>query len=173
MQPGTKSLLFGVHQFILHPLFLAVAWTKLYGFPFDPRLWVAFFVHDIGYWGMPNMDGEEGQQHPVLGGKIMARLFGKEWGDFTRFHSRHYARLENQLPSKLCAADKLVLIVTPVWLYMFLVKLSGEWQEYVERAVAEDFITDPDIQTWYWKLRAHWINEVKRLQPESSIKYKY
>ena len=48
MKVGTKSVLFGAHAFWLHPFFVAVAWTRLYGFPWDPRLWVAFFVHDLG-----------------------------------------------------------------------------------------------------------------------------
>src|SRR3990167_10895950 len=48
---GTKSVLFGAHQFLIHPWFVAWAWWKLYGFPFDPRLWVAFYVHDIGCLG--------------------------------------------------------------------------------------------------------------------------
>lgn len=71
MKIGTKSVLFGAHCFLLHPFFVAIAWTKLYGFPFDPRLWIAFFVHDLGYWGKPNMDGPEGEAHVELGAKIM------------------------------------------------------------------------------------------------------
>ena len=68
MKVGTKSVLFGAHQFLIHPPFVALAWWKLYGFPFDPRLWVAFYVHDIGYLGKPNMDGSEGESHVELGG---------------------------------------------------------------------------------------------------------
>lgn len=75
MKTGTKSLLFGAHQFILHPIFVAAAWIKLYGFPFDLRIWVAFLVHDFGYWGKPNMDGTEGERHPETGAKIMHWLF--------------------------------------------------------------------------------------------------
>lgn len=71
MKIGTKSVLFGAHCFFLHPFFVARAWCHLYGFPFDPRLWIAFFVHDLGYWGKPNMDGPEGETHVELGGSIM------------------------------------------------------------------------------------------------------
>ena len=70
MRVGTKSVLFGAHCFFLHPWFVAAAWWRLYGFPWDPRLWVAFFVHDIGYLGKPNMDGPEGESHPELGARI-------------------------------------------------------------------------------------------------------
>lgn len=75
MNVGTRSLLFGYHCFFLHPWFVALGWWKLYGFPWDPRLWVAFFVHDLGYWGKPNIDGPESESHVELGAKIMGRLF--------------------------------------------------------------------------------------------------
>jgi len=66
MHMGTKSLLFGYHQLLLHPLFVWAGWLKLYGWTWDPRVVLAFFVHDIGYFGKPNMDGLEGKQHPFL-----------------------------------------------------------------------------------------------------------
>lgn len=75
MNIGTKSILFGAHCFFIHPWFVALAWWRLYGFPFDARLWVAFFVHDLGYWGKPNMDGPEGEVHPFTGAGIMSWLF--------------------------------------------------------------------------------------------------
>lgn len=71
MKIGTKSVLFGAHCFFLHPFFVAIAWIKLYGFPFDPRVWLAFFVHDLGYWGKPNMDGPEGERHVEFGAKVL------------------------------------------------------------------------------------------------------
>src|SRR5690348_11894818 len=45
---GTKSVICGAHCFFLHPWFVALAWWKLYGFPWDPRLWFAFWLHDLG-----------------------------------------------------------------------------------------------------------------------------
>ena len=71
MRVGTKSVLFGAHQFLIHPWFVAAAWWRLYGFPWDPRLWVAFFVHDLGYLGKPNMDGPEGERHVEFGARVM------------------------------------------------------------------------------------------------------
>lgn len=168
MRIGTRSLLFGAHQFALHPFFLAIAWWKLYGFPIDPRLWVAFIVHDWGYWGRNNMDGEEGQRHPELGGRIMARLFGAEWGDFTRLHSRYYAKIEDREPSPLCAADKLVLLVTPRWLYLPLVQLSGEAVEYRALFAAWKGVETVTLEEWYEGLREHWAKEVVRLAPKTS-----
>lgn len=74
MKIGTKSILFGAHQFIIHPMFTAIAWWRLYGFPFDPRLWIAFFLHDLGYFGKPNMDGLRGEMHPTWAAPIWQRM---------------------------------------------------------------------------------------------------
>ncbi len=82
MRVGTKSILFGAHAFWLHPFIVALAWWKLYGFPRAPWLWVVFFVHDLGYWGLPNMDGDGGGQHPRWGAHVMYWIQGM-WLYFT------------------------------------------------------------------------------------------
>jgi hypothetical protein len=96
MKVGTRSVLFGAHCFFLHPWFVAAAWWRLYGFPWDPRLWVAFAVHDIGYIGKTNMDGEEGETHPELGAAIMFRFFDVENADGP-VRGRWFARVVNAL----------------------------------------------------------------------------
>lgn len=141
MKVGTKSVLFGAHAFWLHPWFVAYGWYKLYGFPWDLRLWVAFFVHDLGYWGTPNMDGAEGEQHPRLGAKIMGWLFDelcgitpyrqKTWYQFSFYHSRYLAKIYATDPSRLCFADKMAFVVTPRWLYVPMTMLTGEVYEYM------------------------------------------
>jgi hypothetical protein len=140
MKVGTKSLLFGVHAFWLHPIFVFIAWTKLFGFPKDPRLWIAFFVHDLGYWGKKNMDGKgEGEIHPELGARIMKKLFdGKSeikytyWYNFMLYHSRFYAKNDNRPISKLCIADKYVFCIQPKWMYLPMATWSGEIYEYMD-----------------------------------------
>lgn len=152
MRIGTKSVLFGAHTFWLHPWFVALAWWKLYGFRpvvirrslvnppgittslWDPRLWLAFFVHDIGYLGKPNMDGPEGEGHPQVGARIMYRLFGAPWEDLVLYHSRYLAKRDGRRYSVLCVADKLAIALTPAWLYLPLVHLSGEIEEYMGKA---------------------------------------
>ena len=131
MNIGTKSVLFGVHQFLIHPWFVALAWWRLYGFPWDARLWFAFFLHDLGYLGKPNMDGPEGETHPVLGARIMRALFGERWYWFTLLHSRYYARRHGRPFSRLCVADKLAFAITPRWLYLLQGNLTGEIGEYM------------------------------------------
>lgn len=78
MKIGTKSVLFGAHCLLIHPLFVAAAWIKLYGVP--PRgerlpVLAACLLHDLGYVGSPNMDGPEGERHVEWGAQAMTRLF--------------------------------------------------------------------------------------------------
>ena len=135
MNVGTKSILFGVHCFAIHPIMIFVAWWRLYGFPWDPRLWVAFLVHDIGYWGKPNMDGPEGELHPYAGARIMGRLFGEDWYWFTLLHSRYLAKKLDRQPSKLAIADKYVAVIEPSWLYLPRAIASGEINDYFEQGI--------------------------------------
>lgn len=172
MKLGTKSLLFGAHQFLIHPLFVFIAWCKLYGFPFDPRLHLAFIIHDWGYWGKPNMDGKEGSKHPEWAANIMYRIFDIKlndqlysylyrnnldpnkfelrWFRFCLYHSRYYAKKENANPSKLCFADKLATVLEPKWLYLLKVKLTGEYKEYM--AISKQRINAGQPQAKYANL---------------------
>jgi hypothetical protein len=163
MKLGTKSLLFGAHAFWLHPWFVALGWLKLYGFrriplgsvhyvtrecggmPYEEavvertsilsaRLWFAFVLHDIGYWGAANMDGVEGKAHPYRGARWMGMLFGESWSNFVLRHSRSMARWLNRAPSALCHADKLAFNLTPRWLYLAMTRATGELNEYMDRA---------------------------------------
>lgn len=143
MKIGTKSLLFGAHQVFIHPWFVATAWWKLYGFPADIRLWFAFFLHDIGYWQSPNMDGPEGERHVEWAANVMERWFGAEWGDFCRYHSRFYAKRDGKPFSRLCVADKLSLVLTPAWLYLPMVRATGEINEYWELSKARTAAGEP------------------------------
>lgn len=132
MKIGTKSVLFGAHCFFLHPFFVFAAWWKLYGFPYDPRLWVAFIVHDLGYIGKPNMDGDEGEEHPYWGAMLMGTLFGKKWFDFTLYHSRFLAKRNGAQYSRLCVADKYAFNLQWRWLYLLMVNATGEISEYMQ-----------------------------------------
>lgn len=173
MKIGTKSVLFGAHCFILHPWFVAYAWWKLYGFPFDPRLWIAFFVHDLGYIGKPNMDGEEGEQHPYFGAFLMGFLFGKKWFDFTLYHSRFLAKRNNAQYSKLCVADKLAIAITPAWLYLPMVKFTGEIEEYMKDAEVNSggrVIARYNGAMWYAKVQEYvkeWVEEHKHIKEDT------
>ncbi len=185
MKMGTRSILFGVHQFLIHPWIVAYAWWKLYGFPFDPRLWIAFFFHDLGYWGKPNMDGPEGDRHPEWAAKVMGRLFGQEWSDFCLYHSRFYAKRDGKQYSKLCVADKLALGLEPWWLYIPRAVLSGEIHEYMalrggrndskykgepNSEQVEKLVTSTSYRTWYSGVQMYireWVEEHKDLKDDT------
>jgi len=167
MKIGTRSVLFGVHCFLIHPWFVALGWWCTYGFPFDPRLWVAFFVHDLGYFGKPNMDGDEGELHPYFGAKIMS-IFGKKWELFTLYHSRFLAKKNNEQFSKLCIADKMAIVVTPWWLYLPFALLTGEIHEYRKNAEKLNPGSGATYATsnkeWYLSVQKYiksWIDEHK------------
>ena len=173
MKIGTKSILFGAHQFAIHPWFVAWAWWKLYGFPFDPRLWIAFFVHDIGYWGKPNMDGPEGELHPYIGAKIML-IFGREWYYFSLYHSRFLAKQCNANFSKLCVADKLAICLTPAWLYLPMVNWTGEIKEYMKDAAIGQYKTmnlnTENQLAWFNSVKEYllkWVEEHKNLKEDN------
>ena len=176
MKIGTKSILFGYHCFYIHPFFVAYAWWLLYGFPWDPRLWVAFFVHDLGYWGKPNMDGSEGEEHPYLGAKIMSRLFdngSRKWYHFTLYHSRFLAKKENAHFSKLCVADKLAIVLTPSWIYLPMINWTGEIKEYMadaERNSNGMIAIQQSQQIWLAQVKDYvrkWVEEHKDLKHDS------
>jgi hypothetical protein len=120
-------------------------------------------VHDLGYWQIEQMDDTIGQTHPLLGGRIMGALFGAAWGDFTRLHSRYYARREGRPPSPLCAADKLATARVPLWLYLLQCRLSGELAEYLAFARQDGFYTGEDPAEWARRLQAHFAAEAYRL----------
>ncbi len=160
MQVGTKSILFGVHQFLLHPPLVALGWWKLYGFPWNPRLWLCFIIHDWGYWGCADMDGKEGEEHPWWAAFFMWDCgFGEEWHELCLGHSRFLAKERGKEPSRLCYADKLAIVYLPWWIAIPLASLAGELEEY--RSLARDgkySKMQPDRESareWYRKVQAY------------------
>ncbi len=187
MTVGTKSLLFGAHCFLLHPFAVALAWSRLFGLPSDLRLWLAFCVHDWGYFRCHDIDGEEGEQHVWLGSRIMWSLFdradehtfpgafsqlcdrlwgyqpqGQSWAHFCLFHSRSFAKRFHQPVSRLCAADKLAFVVTPRWLYLPMVAWTGEIREYLDNAAKSD------ARSWHRSLRSELLRWVAAYQRDNA-----
>lgn len=146
MKIGTKSLLFGIHQVFWHPFVVYRAWKHLYGRP-SWKEFVCIFIHDWGYWGKPNLDGEEGVEHPKLGGKIACRLLGYEYHNLCIGHSRTYANKYSYPISKLCWADKFSFYYEPKWFYILRAKMSGEMKEVYEQSLASGW--RPDEMEWY------------------------
>ncbi len=187
---GSRTVLWGYHTFWLHPWFVALGWFRVgYGVPWDPRLWVAFMVHDLGYWGSPNLDGPEGEQHPEWGARVMERWFDAHrligrwgswrwlvsmvcdriWGDiktlpynapswymFCRYHSRFLARADGKRYSVLCVADKQAMLLYPRWLFLLLVRSTGEVREYIQTANRKGEVEETEvIDRWYTNVMAY------------------
>jgi len=132
MKIGTKSLLFGGHQFLIHPILVYCAWIKVYRS--IPSFWeaVAIAIHDWGYWGKPNIDGPEGEDHPRWAAEFLFNLTGSMslW-ELCNWHSRFQARrYAGGKPSRLCLPDKMGIGFLPPWLWILLCTLTGELKEY-------------------------------------------
>lgn len=155
MKVGTKSILFGVHNFVWHPITVILAWWRLYGRPSWQEV-VCIIIHDWGYWGCPNMDGREGEQHPARAALLAWRLFlDMRYHNLVLYHSRHYSRLYQREPSKLCWADKLSILYDPWWFYLPRAWLSGELKEYRRIAADAGFLPlSASHREWFNWIRA-------------------
>jgi hypothetical protein len=134
MKIGTKSLLFGAHQFLLHPLTVLWGWKNLFGWPKDFRIYVGILIHDWGYWGMDSMDDAKGEEHPLWAARFMGNTFGSDWWIFVYYHSRFLAKRDHHVISPLCLADKISFIYVPSWLYLFMTDMTGETRVYMAKA---------------------------------------
>lgn len=186
---GTRSVLYGAHCFLIHPWFVAAAWWKLYGFPTDWKLWWCFVVHDLGYWGSPNMDGPEGELHPVWAARVTMKLLGflgypihtmQWWAQFILYHSRFLAKQHGEHYSKLCVADKLAIVLEPWWLYLPRVRLTGEILEYKKLAEKKPSqnggkyvgmnVFSEDDRRWFENVKRYlsaWVEEHKDGVPDT------
>ena len=153
MKIGTRSLLFGIHQFIYHPIVVYKAWCYLYCKRPSWKELVCIIIHDWGYWGKPNLDGPEGLLHPLLGSLIAYKLFGSKYCDLCSGHSRSYVKFKNEqwgmshgidkyYASKLCWADKLSFCFEPGWFYIIRARLSGELKEIRELSARNGIIEE-------------------------------
>jgi hypothetical protein len=155
MRTGTKSLLFGVHQFIIHPLTVYVAWVWLYHRLPNWKEAICIIIHDWGYWGKEKMDDAEGEKHPETAARIAGRLFGPVYHDLCLLHSRHYAMMAGKEPSLLCWADKLSILFEPWYLYLPRAWASGELFEYRAVAAGTGFIPiSASHREWYVWIKA-------------------
>ncbi len=155
MKIGTRSLLYGVHQFIWHPMFVFLSWWWLFGRPSFGEI-VAIVIHDWGYWGKPNMGGAEGDTHPEWAALLFERWNKPYLAAQCRGHSRFWAKKLGIPLSKLCYADKLGNALMPIWLWGTAAKLTGEYEEYstVEKhEVTEESVRKKGMAVWFREYR--------------------
>jgi hypothetical protein len=141
MKIGTKTLLFGDHQFILHPYYAYKAWKKLYGKRPNWKELICIIIHDWGYWGLDEIDGlNGGDDHPYWA-STWANNHLEDTHESTDprfmyyiklclYHSEALATRNGEHVSKLYWADKLGTASMPPWLWVGLGKLTGEMENY-------------------------------------------
>lgn len=169
MTKGTKSLLFGIHQFIWHPLTVAMAWRVLYGKWPSWRECVCIAVHDLGYWGCEHMDDGDGLDHPRLGASIALCVLGREYWELAIAHSRHYAARFYLTPSKLCWADKACVMFYPQWLYLGMARLTGELEEYRMASVPAGFPQSGSDEEWFEWFRLYTLELVAKARHADTL----
>lgn len=133
MNIGTRTILFGYHQIFIHFFFVIWAWIKIFGvgsLVVDPKMVVAIFIHDLGYWGCDNLDGKEGKQHPIRMANWAKKYLGTKYDYEILFHSRSMS--DGKVLSRLGMADKLAFLLYPKWLTKLLQYMSGEVHEYLK-----------------------------------------
>lgn len=163
MKTGTRSLLFGVHNIIWHPITVALAWRELYGK--WPSFWegVAIFVHDLGYWGLDNLDDAEGEKHPIFGANLIRNLYirthefstgsvgcAQQLYMLVRHHSRFLSARDGATPSRLAWADKLSMTYDPTWWYLLRGHASGEIEQYRASAAHIIPLAASDYRWFVW-----------------------
>jgi len=157
MRRGTKSLLFGCHQVIIHPIFVLVGWIVLYGWSsLTLSVLTAILIHDWGYWQCHSMDGDDGIMHPIRL-SWLRRISKPDPYDIQEevwYHSRHLCKMMNRSPSRLCWADKLGTAMMPSWLWAIQAWASGEGFEYMENIHGHDY-NDPEPMNLLGLVRFH------------------
>jgi hypothetical protein len=133
MKEGTKSILFGVHQFLIHPYFVVKGWRFYHGR--FPMLWelICIFIHDWGIWGKDYLRYPETKKnHPLLGASIAFALFGDKGFNLVAGHSSGYVQYldeEDIDVSDLYYADKYSwLLAHPLFL---------RWNSFIEKGLEE------------------------------------
>lgn len=161
MTLGTKTLLFGVHQVVIHTVLVTWAWVKLYGSRPSWREFFCICIHDIGYWGKPSLKCADGDRHPEFGARVAGKILGPEWSNFILGHSQFYCTRQGIEPSKLMAADKYWHCLVPLWFYKVLAVPTGEFKHYRElkhaRQVADHSVSDEE---WWANLQQVCLDKV-------------
>ena len=165
---GTRSLLFGNHQFLLHPIFVTWGWKKYHGKWPNWKELICIVIHDWGYWGKPNMDGEEGQDHPWwAANRALMRLDPSDgsmrfkYHNLCLYHSGRLAKQDKRPMSDLGWPDKLGSILQPWWLWVGLGLLSGEIHEYTNNPEFMNILGHPgDYKEYFMAYRKHVLKQV-------------
>lgn len=121
---GTKSYLFGCHQFILHPLWVLFAWRLEY--KKWPKWWefICIFLHDIGVCGRQYLSSDQQKKGHwykgayysfylvwYLGGKRRSYLAHRA----LKLVAGHCPGESGYTKSRLYKVDKRSFLIAPMW----------------------------------------------------------
>ena len=121
MTEGTRSYLIGCHQFLLHPLWVLLAWKLEY--KSWPKWWeiICIFLHDVGICGRQYLSNDKAKKgHHILGAQLAYGIL-RVYFKFSIaqalaayfFCAGHSSEFDFQ--SKLWKADKRSWLVAPLW----------------------------------------------------------
>ena len=123
MTEGTKSYLLGYHQFLLHPLWVLMAWKLEY--KAWPKWWqlICILFHDVGICGRQYLSDDDAKEgHWELGAKIAGYFVDKFSKSYYPNGHAAYLLCAGHAPtesgaykSKLFIPDKRSFLVSPMW----------------------------------------------------------
>lgn len=122
MKEGTKSYLVGCHQFLLHPLWVLLAWRLEY--KSWPKWWeiICIFLHDIGICGRQYLSDDTAKiGHWLKGARLSAKIRSKFPHKILdphlvfEFCAGHCPEESGYNESKLSRADKRSWLIAPMW----------------------------------------------------------
>ncbi len=138
MTEGTRSFLFGCHQFFVHPLCVLIAWRLEYRE--FPKWWefISIFFHDIGVCGRQYLSDDKAKighwkKGAHLANKITRKFYKRKQHAFYGWYAYcmcagHCPEESGSRQSKLSRADKRSWLVAPmIWLWWnYWVEWSGK-----------------------------------------------
>lgn len=157
MKEGTKSVLFGCHNPMLHGIWVLMAWRLEY--KSWPKWWelIGIFLHDIGVWGRQYLSDDKAkighwEKGSVWTWKIIYFLTGDGFIalDARDLVAGHCPGESNFPESKLARADKRSWVIAPMWWLW--------WNYYIEWHNSRHKITLPPV---WKKLVAEKLQETK------------
>ena len=132
-------------------------------------------VHEV-YRNYPHYTNLGYKKVFEFAGYVFAKRNTKKWSNFSRYHSRFYAKKDGVNYSKLCVADKLAITLEPHWLYLPRVNWTGEINEYMTQAKNGDGkynsmkITTETQKKWFTDVCNYlreWVEEHKEIKVDT------
>ena len=150
MQEGTKSVLFGCHNPIIHGVLVLFTWRIEY--KSWPKVWqiICIFIHDIGVWGKPYIsDPKSKNGHWKKGAYFAAWLFNLKLLRSFKLENKPFLLIAGHCPSEskypqsmLFYPDKKSWLIAPTWwlwsnylIENFKVTTPREWKILVAQNI--------------------------------------